>query len=93
MIDQNTNNNIWSIRKQAVEYSMFLKRKQRAKVKAKGCIEGCYHQMFNHKVELSSHLVPSRSHMGSCVMNTMDYNYKLRSVNGQENNFTANKWT
>ena len=72
---------------------MFLKRKQRAKMKAKGCAEGHYHQMFNHKAESSSHLVPSCSHMGSCMIDTMNYNYKLRNVIGQEEDFTANKWT
>ena len=44
VIDQNTNNNTWNIRKQAVGYIMLLKKKRRAKVKAKGCAEGHYHQ-------------------------------------------------
>ena len=57
VIDQNTNNNTWNIKKQAVGYIMFLKRKRRAKVKAKGCAEGHYHQRFNHEVESSSHIV------------------------------------
>ena len=35
VIDQNTNNNTWSIRKQTVGYIIFLKRKQSGKVKAK----------------------------------------------------------
>ena len=49
------------------------------KVKAKGCAEGRYHQDSNQELESSSHLVPSSAYMGSCVMDTMDYNYKLRS--------------
>ena len=61
---------------------MFLKRKQRAKLKAKEYTEGRYHQMFNHEIESSSHLAQLFAHKGCCVMNTMNYNYKLRSVIG-----------
>ena len=61
-------------------YIIFLKRKQRETVKAKECAEGQYHQNFNHKLEPSSHFVPSCAHADSCVMNAMDYNNKLRSV-------------
>ena len=70
---------------------MFLKRKRSGKVKAKGCTEGHYHQDFNHEIESNSHLVPSCVHAGSCVINVMDYKYKLRSVIGREDDFTANK--
>ena len=59
VIDWNTDNNTWSIKRQAVGYVMFLKRKQSAKVKAKRCTEGRYHQKFNHKVESSSHIITS----------------------------------
>ena len=31
--------------------------------------------------------------MGSYMMDTTDYNYKLRSVIGREDEFTTNKWT
>ena len=69
---------------------MFLKKKQRVEVNIKGCaegnIKGCaegpYHRIFNHKVEPSSHLLPSCSLMGSCMVNTMECNYKLKNVNG-----------
>ena len=30
--------------------------------------------------------------MGSCMTNAMDYNYKLRSVIGLDDDFTASKW-
>ena len=30
---------------------MFLGRKQRAKLKAKGCTEGRYHHLFNHQTD------------------------------------------
>ena len=44
MIDNNNNNiNIWNIRNQVVGYIIILKRKQRAKLKQKGCTEGRYH--------------------------------------------------
>ena len=71
---------------------MFLKRKSSRKVKAKGCAKGRYCREYSHKVESSSHIVPSYAHVGSCVTNSMDYNYKLRSVIGQEDNFTVKKW-
>ena len=48
VIDQNTNNNAWNMRKQAVGYIMLLKRKQSANVKAKDCAGG-HHQKFNRK--------------------------------------------
>ena len=40
VIDQNSNNDTWSIRKQAKEYIIILKRKQSRKMKAKGYAEG-----------------------------------------------------
>ena len=74
VIDQNNNIDTRNIRKQAVGYMMFLKRKQRAKLKAKGCADGRYHRMFNHKMESSSHLVQLCTHEGCSMMNTTDYN-------------------
>ena len=61
-------------------------------LKTKGCAEGRYHRMFNHRIESSSHLVQSCAHKGCCMMNAMDYNHKLRSIIGPEDDFTANKW-
>ena len=72
---------------------MFLKRKERAKIKAKGCTEGHYNQKFKHKLEPRSHIKASCVHVSSYMTNAMDSNYKLRSVIGQGNKFTANKWT
>ena len=62
-------------------------------MKAKGCAEGRYYQMFNHKVESSLDFVPTCAHASSYVMNTIDYNYKLRSVIGREDDLTAKKWS
>ena len=93
LINWNTRNNTWSIRKQALGYTIFLKRKQIEKVKGKGCAEGCYHQNFNHEIGSNLFLVPSCVHPGSYVINAMDYKYKLRSVIGREDYFTSNKLT
>ena len=71
---------------------MLLKRKQSAKVKAKGCAEGHYHQKFNHKLELSTHIVISCLHVCLYMTNTLNNNYKLRSVFGQKDDFTTNTW-
>ena len=82
LINQNTNNNTWNIRKQALEYIIFLKRKRRVKVKvkAKGCAKNCHCVEYNLEAEYSSHIVPLHAHIISCVTNAMDFNYKLRSV-------------
>ena len=93
MIDHNYNIDTWNIRKQVAGYIMFLKRKRRAKLKAKGCAEGCYHRIFNHVLESSSNLVQSNTHKGCCVLDTTNYNYKLRSVLGREDDSKTTKWT
>ena len=72
---------------------MFLKRKQRVKLKAKGCTECCYHQIFNHVLKSSSDLVQPNTHKGCCMLDTTDYNCKLRSVLGREDDFIVMKWT
>ena len=41
----------------------------------------------------SSDLLRSNTHKGCFVLNTTDYNYKLRSVNGQEDESKVMKWT
>ena len=40
----------------------------------------------------SSHIVTSCFHVGSYMMNALDYNYKLRNIIGREDDFIANKW-
>ena len=93
VIDWNNNIYTWNIRIQTKGYIMSLNRKRSRNMKVKGCAEGRYHQNFNHKLESSSHLVPSCAHKGSCVIKAMDYIYKLRSVIGREDYFTTNKQT
>ena len=72
---------------------MSLKRKRRTKLKTKGCVENCYHRIFNHILESSSNLVQSNTHKGCCVLDATNYNYKLRSVLGGEDYSKAIKWT
>ena len=93
MLDHDYNIDILNIRKQVAGYIISLKRKQKAKLKAKECAEGCYHCIFNHVLESSSDLVQSNTHKGCCALDTADYNYKLRSVLGREDDSTIKKWT
>ena len=72
---------------------MFLKRKRRPKLKAKGCTEGSYHWICNHKIESSLDLIQSNTHKGCSMLNTTDYNYKLRSMLGRKDDSTTNKLT
>ena len=70
---------------------MSPKRKQRVKLKAKECTESQYHHIFNNILESSSELLQSNTHKGCCVLNTTGYNYKLRSVIGQEDDSKVKK--
>ena len=47
IIDHNYNIDTRNIGKQVAGYIMSLERKQRIKLKSKGCAEGCYHRIFN----------------------------------------------
>ena len=80
MFDNNFIINTWNIRRQVVGYIMSLKKKQRMKLKAKSCTEDKYCLIFNNVLISSSDLLQSNTHKGCCVLNTTDYNYKLRSV-------------
>ena len=93
MIDHNYNIDTWNIKKQVVEYIMSLKRKHGTKFKGKGCIEGRYHRIFNNALESISDLLQTNTHKGCCVLNATDYDYKLRSVIGQEDDSKVMKWT
>ena len=68
-------------------------RKQGVKLKAKGCAEGRYHRMFNNMLESSSDLLQTNTHKGCSVLTDTDYNYKLRSVIGQKDNYNVTKRT
>ena len=84
MFNNNYNINTWNIRRQVVGYIMFLKRNQRMKLKAKSCAKDKYRLIFNNVLTSSSNLLQSNNHTGCCVLNTTDYNCKLRRVIGQE---------
>ena len=72
---------------------MSLKRKQETKLKTKGCVEGCYHCIFNNVLESSSDLLQTNTHKGCCLLNATGYNCKLRSVIRQEEDSEVMKWT
>ena len=93
MINHIYNNDTWNIRKQVVGYSISLKRKRGAKLMAKGYTEGRYHRMFNNMLDSSSNLLQTNIHKCCSVLKAMDYNYKLRSVIGREDNCSVTKWT
>ena len=63
------------------------------KLKAKRYAEDKYHLIFNNILTSSSYLLQSNTHKEYCVLNTTDYNYKLRSVIGQEDESKVTKWT
>ena len=62
----------WDIRKRALGYLMFLKRKQSGKMKGRGCADGRPQRDYITKEESSSPTVPLYTLMGSCVMDTLD---------------------
>ena len=54
---------------------------------------GWYHHIFNNVLESNSGLLQSNTHKDCCVLNTTNYNHKIRSVIGQENDSKVTKWT
>ena len=62
----------WDIRKQALEYRMFLKRKRSRKMKGRGCANDCSQQEYITKEESSSPTVSLYALIGSCVMDALD---------------------
>ena len=62
----------WDIRKQALGYIMFLKRKQSGKMKGRGCDGGRPQQECITKEESSLPTVSLYALMGLCLMDVMD---------------------
>ena len=62
------------------------------KLKANSYEEDKYHLIFNNVLTSSSALLQSNTHKGCCVLNTTDFNYKLRSVIGQEDESKVTEW-
>ena len=56
--------------------------KNKSKSEGKRMYRGPLSTKFNYKVESILHFVPSCFYTGSCMMNTMDFNYKLRTLIG-----------
>ena len=89
MFDHNCIVDTCDIKRQLGRYIMTPKRKQGAKLKTEGCAEGRYHLMFNNMLESSSDLLQTNTHKGFSTLTAIDYNYKLRSVIGQEDNYNV----
>ena len=49
--------------------------------------------MFNNVLPSDSDLLCTNTHKECCLLNTNEYNYKLRSVIGQEDESKVTKWT
>ena len=72
-IDMLSSKNLtWDIRKQALGYLMFLKRKQSGKMKAKGWADRCPQREHITKEESSSPTVLLYAFMRLCSMDVMD---------------------
>ena len=62
----------WDIRKQALGYLMFLKRKRSGKMKGRGCADGRPDREYITKEESSSPTVSLYALIGSCLMDAID---------------------
>ena len=71
---------------------MSLKRKRRMKIKSNSHEEDTYHIMINNVLTSDYDLLQSNTHKRCCVLNTTEYNYKLRSVIRQKDESKVTKW-
>ena len=62
----------WDIRKRALGYLVFLKRKRSGKMKGRGCANSRPQRDYITKEESSSPTVFLYALMGSCVMDALD---------------------
>ena len=92
MIDYNHSSNTDNIRRQVTGYIMSMKRKQGMKLKTYTPEESKYHLMFNNMLPSDSDLLQTNTHKGCYVMNANEYNYKPRSMIGQEDESKVKKW-
>ena len=86
-------NNINNIRRQVIGYIMSMKRKQKTILKTQYREWDKYQLMFNNVLPSDSDLLYTNTHKGCCLLNANEYNYKLRSVIGQEDVSKVTKWT
>ena len=70
-----------------------MKKKQRTNLKARYREQDKYHLMFNNVLPSDSDLLCTNTHKECCLLNVNEYNYKLRSVIGQEDGPKVTKWT
>ena len=75
-----SNSLTWCIRKQALGYLTFLKRKPSGKMKARGCADGHPQQEHITKEKSSSPIVSLYALIGSYLMDTIDKR-KVTTVN------------
>ena len=93
MINYNHSSSVRIIRRQVVGYIMSLKRKRRMKLKANNHTENKYHLMFNNILSSDADLLQTNTHKGCCMLNVNEFNYKLRSAIGQEDESKVTIWT
>ena len=62
----------WDIRKRALGYLMFMKRKRSGKMKGRGCGDGRPQQEHITKEESNSFTMSLYALMGSCVVDALD---------------------
>ena len=93
VINYNHHNNINNFQRQVMGYIMSMKRKRRTIVKSQYQERDIYQLMFNHVLPSNSDLLYTNTHKGCCLLNTNEYNDKLRSVIGQEYVSEVTKWT
>ena len=80
---------------QRISYRIYYVPEEETKneVEGKRYVEDHYHLIVNNVLTSSSELLQSNTHKVCGVLNTTDYNYKLRSVIRQEDNSKVSKWT
>ena len=72
---------------------MSLKRKRRTKLKASSPEEDKYHLILSNVLQFDSDNLCTNTHKECFLLNANEYNYKLRSVIGREDESKATKWT
>ena len=93
IIDYNHNKNTDNIRRQVVGYIMSINIKRRTKLRASSPEKDKYHLIFNNVLPSDSDILCTNTHKGCCLLNINEYNYKLRSVIGREDESKVTKWT
>ena len=93
IIDYDHYNNINNVQRQVIGYIMSMKRKRRTNLKTRYQERDTYQLMFNNILPSNSDLLCTNTHRGYCLLSANEYNYKLRSVIGQEDVSKVTKWT